>query len=152
MTQLTPSQFLVVATDTMHHHVMSHMKMRLSRDVHATVTDVTGQYAQLNLQGPRSRELLQQITSASLSNDDFPFRHVAEIDIGLARVLCMRITYVGELGYELFIPVEQALHVYDRIWTAGVEMGLRPAGLRALGSLRLVRLKDLNASVLLEQL
>ena len=140
VTQLAPDQFLVVATDTMHHHVQSHMKRRLSRDIHATVTDVTGLYAQLNLQGPKSRELLQQLTSIDLSNDAFPFRRAAEIDIGLARVLCMRITYVGELGYELFIPVEQALHVYDRIWQVGKDMGLESAGLKALGSLRLVRL------------
>ena len=97
VTQLSPDQFMVVATDTMHHHVMSHMKKRLSRDIHATVTDVTGQYAQLNLQGPQSRALLEQITSCDLSTEAFPFRHAATIDIGLARVLCMRITYVGEL-------------------------------------------------------
>ena len=138
VTQLNPYEYLVVATDTMHHHVLSHMKNRLTNSLHATVTDVTARYAQLNLQGPQSRELLQRLTSTCLSTDDFPFRHVAEIDIGLARVLCMRITYVGELGYELFIPVEQALHVYDRIWKVGEEMGLSPAGLRALGSLRMV--------------
>jgi len=137
VTLLAPDQFMVVATDTMHHHVQSHMKKRLSRDIHAVVTDVTGQYAQLNLQGPKSRELLQRLTSVDLSTEAFPFRHAAEIDIGLARVLCLRITYVGELGYELFIPTYHAMHVYDKIWEAGTEMGLQPAGLRALGSLRL---------------
>ena len=139
VTQLAPDQFLVVATDTMHHHVQSHMMKRLSRDIHATVTDVTGQYTQLNLQGPRSRELLRKLTSTDLSTDKFPFRHAAEIDIGLARVLCMRITYVGELGYELFIPTYHAMQVYDRIWEVGKGLGLQPAGLRALGSLRMVR-------------
>ncbi|CAB9516415.1 methylaminobutanoate oxidase [Seminavis robusta] len=133
VTQLSPQEFIVVATDTMHHHVLSHMKRRLSRDIHATVTDITGQYAQLNLQGPQSRSLLQQLTTTDLSTESFPFRHATTIDIGLARVLCMRITYVGELGYELFIPTEQALHVYDRIQSIGVQS----AGLRALGSLRM---------------
>jgi glycine cleavage system aminomethyltransferase T len=70
---------------------------------------------------------------------DFPFRKAEDIDIGLARALCMRITYVGELGYELFIPAEQALHVYDRIIEKGKEFNLQHAGLRALGSLRMVR-------------
>ena len=88
---------MVVATDTMHHHVMAHMQRRLSRDIHAIVTDVTGQYAQLNLQGPKSRVLLEQITSSDMSNAAFPFRKAAWIDIGLAQVLCTRITYVGEL-------------------------------------------------------
>ncbi|NIQ98241.1 MAG: FAD-dependent oxidoreductase, partial [Desulfuromonadales bacterium] len=62
---------------------------------------------------------------------------VREIDIGLARVMCVRITYVGELGYELNIPAEQAVHVYDRIVEAGKALGLRHAGLKALASLRM---------------
>jgi 4-methylaminobutanoate oxidase (formaldehyde-forming) len=81
--------------------------------------------------------LLQSITSADLSNEAFPFRAAREIDIGLARVMCTRITYVGELGYELNIPSEQAVHVYDRIVGAGEPFGLRHAGLKALASLRL---------------
>ena len=60
------------------------------------------------MQGPRSRELLQSLTSVDLSNEAFPFRTAREIDIGFARVLCIRITYLGELGYELYIPTEQA--------------------------------------------
>lgn len=88
---------MVVATDTMHHHVMAHMQRSLSWSDLATVTDVTGQYAQLNLQGPMSRALLEQITHSNMSNAAFPFRHASWIDIGLARVLCTRITYVGEL-------------------------------------------------------
>ncbi len=64
--------------------------------------------------------LLQTLTSVDLSNAAFPFRTAREIDIGYARVLCIRITYVGELGYELYIPAEQAVHVYDRLVEAGV--------------------------------
>ena len=133
--KLQEDEFLVVATDTMHNHVHSHMRKRLSTKEHAFVTDVTGRYAQINLQGPMSRNLLQMLTSHDLG--DFSFRQVAEMDIGLARVLCTRITYVGELGYELFIPVEQALHVYDRMIAKREVYGLRHAGLRALGSLRM---------------
>ena len=133
-------QFLVVATDTMHNHVLSHMMKRLTKVDHVFVTDMTGRYAQINLQGPRSRDLLQSLTSVDLS--DFGFRQAAEIDIGFARLLCIRITYVGELGYELFVPVEQAAHVYDHIVKAGSDFHLRHAGLRALGSLRMVSLND----------
>lgn len=135
--KMDDEQFLVVATDTMHNQVRSHMTRRLCKSLHAFVTDVTGKYVQINLQGPRSRELLQSLTNTNLH--DFAFRRSAEIEIGLARVLCTRITYVGELGYELLVPVEQAVHVYSRIVAHGDGYGLRHAGLRALGSLRMVR-------------
>ena len=81
--------------------------------------------------------MLAAVTSADLSNEAFPFRAATEIDIGFARVLCIRITYLGELGYELYIPAEQAVHVYDRLVDAGRAVGLRHAGLKALGSLRM---------------
>ena len=81
----------------------------------AFVTDVTGGWAQINLQGPNSRELLSRLTSVDVSDGAFPFRAVREVDIGCALVLATRITYVGELGYELFVPAETAVHVYDEI-------------------------------------
>ena len=80
---------------------------------------------------------MQSLTTADLSNEAFPFRAAREIDIGFARVLCVRITYLGELGYELYIPTEQAMHVYDRLVAAGPAFGLRHAGLKALASLRM---------------
>ena len=137
VTKLSDDQFLVVATDTMHNHVYSHMKRRLSRDWHVTVTDVTPRYVQINLQGPYSRDLMQRLTRTNMMTG-FDFRTAKEIDIGIARALCMRITYVGELGYELFIPAEQAKYVYDQILEEGQDFGLRHAGLKALGSLRMV--------------
>jgi 4-methylaminobutanoate oxidase (formaldehyde-forming) len=136
VTKLDDDRFWVVATDTAHRHVETRMRRHFG-DHHAMVTDVTSGYAQLNVQGPRSRELLQSITSADLSNEAFPFRTARSIDIGFARVMCVRITYVGELGYELYVPAEQAVHVYDRIVAAGGAVGLRHAGLKALGSLRM---------------
>jgi len=129
--------FMVVTSDIAHRHTETWMKRHIADGQNVFVTDVTSGYGQLNIQGPKSRELLQSITSADLSNDAFPFRTAREIDIGLARVLCVRITYVGELGYELNIPSEQAMHVYDRIVEAGEKFGLRHAGLKALASLRL---------------
>jgi 4-methylaminobutanoate oxidase (formaldehyde-forming) len=136
VTKLADDRYWVVATDTAHRHVETRMRRHFG-DSHAIVTDVTSGYAQLNVQGPRSRELLQSITSADLSNEVFPFRTAREIDIGFARVLCVRITYLGELGYELYVPAEQAVHIYDRVVTAGEAFGLRHAGLKALGSLRM---------------
>jgi 4-methylaminobutanoate oxidase (formaldehyde-forming) len=101
---------------------------------------VTARYAQINVQGPRSRQLLETVTNSSVCNEAFPFRHVKNIEVDLAQVLCCRITYVGELGYELLVPVEQACLVYDRIVDAGSSLGLKHAGLKALGSLRMVGL------------
>ncbi len=136
VTKLDDGDYLVVASDTAHGHAAAWMKRHLG-DRHAFVTDVTSGYAQINVQGPRSRELLAAVTSADLSNRAFPFRCAREIDVGFARVLCIRITYLGELGYELYIPTEQAMHVYERLVAAGEQVGLVHAGLKALASLRL---------------
>ncbi|HJN50735.1 MAG: FAD-dependent oxidoreductase [Pseudomonadales bacterium] len=137
VTKLEDEKFLVVVTDTMHRHAETWLKNHTPDDAHAFVTDMTSAFGQLNIQGPKSRQLMQALTNADLSNEAFPFRHAAEIDIGYARALCIRITYLGELGYELYIPAEQALHVYDRIVEVGREFGLKHAGLKALASLRL---------------
>ena len=135
--KLAQDKFLIVVTDTMHRHAETWLKRNIPDDAHAFVTDMTSAYAQLNLQGPKSRELLQTITSADVSNEAFPYRHVQEIAIGYGRAICVRLTYLGELGYELYIPTEQAVHVYDIIVEAGKEFDLSHAGLKALGSLRM---------------
>jgi glycine cleavage system aminomethyltransferase T/glycine/D-amino acid oxidase-like deaminating enzyme len=134
--KLDDERFWVVASDTVHRHVETWMKRRFGDD-HAFVADVTSAYGQLNVQGPRSRELLEALTTADVSNEALPYRAVREIDIGFARVLCIRITYLGELGYELYIPADQTMHVYDRIVAAGERVGLVHAGLKALASLRM---------------
>lgn len=137
VTKLDEDRFWVVASDTAHRHALTWLRRNTPEDAHCFTTDVTGAYAQMNVQGPRSRELLQAVTSADLSNEAFPFRSAQEIDIGLARVLCVRITYLGELGYELYIPTEQAVHVYERLVEAGEPLGVVHAGLKALSSLRM---------------
>ncbi|MCA9637764.1 MAG: FAD-dependent oxidoreductase, partial [Myxococcales bacterium] len=124
VTKLDDERFIVVASDNAHRHAMTWLRRHLG-DAHAMVADITGAYCQVNIQGPRSRELLQRLCDADLSNEAFPFRTAREVAIGFARVLLLRITYLGELGYELYIPSEQALHVYERICAAGAELGLR---------------------------
>jgi len=137
VTKLEEDKFLVVVADTMHRHAETWLKRNIPEDAHCFATDMTSAYSQLNILGPNSRQLMQALTTADMSNQAFPFRHVREIDIGYARVLCIRITYVGELGYELYIPTEQAIHVYDFIVEAGKQFDLRHAGLKALNSLRM---------------
>jgi 4-methylaminobutanoate oxidase (formaldehyde-forming) len=135
--KLDDERYWVVASDAAHRHVETWMRRHLGADDRVAIADVTSGHAQLNVQGPRSRELLQAVTSVDLSNEAFPFRAAREIDIGFARVLCVRVTYLGELGYELYVPTEQAVHVYERVVAAGEPLGLVHAGLKALGSLRM---------------
>ena len=134
-------RYLVVASDTAHRHALTWLRRHLEigplAGAHAVVTDVTSGFTQLNVQGPRSRELLATLTPADLSDGAFPFRTARTIDLGYAQVLCIRITYLGELGYELYVPTEQAVHVYERILEAGPAFGLRHAGLKALASCRM---------------
>ena len=138
VTKLADDDFYVVASDTAHRHALTWMRRHFAASgAHAFAADVTSAYAQLNIQGPSSRALLAAVTSADVSDEAFGFRTARHIDIGFARVLCIRITYLGELGYELHIPAEQAVHVYDRLVEAGSEFGLRHAGLKALSSLRM---------------
>ena len=136
VTKLDDERYWVVASDTAHRHVETWMKRQFG-EAHAFVSDVTSAYAQLNIQGPRSRALMAAVTSADMSDAAFPFRAARWIDIGIARVLCLRITYLGELGYELYIPTEQALHVYDRLVALGDTFGLVHAGLKTLASCRM---------------
>ena len=106
-------------------------------DARAAAVDASSAYAVLGLMGPRSRELLATLTDAELSTAAFPFGTSQIIDLGYARVRASRITYVGELGYELYIPTEFAQSVYDVIVRAGRDFGLRLAGYHALNSLRM---------------
>jgi 4-methylaminobutanoate oxidase (formaldehyde-forming) len=137
VTKLEDGRFWVVASDTAHGHVLTWMRRHCCDDMRVAISEVTSSSAQINIQGPRSRQLLQSVTSTDLANDAFPFRAARQIDVGYARVLCIRITYLGELGYELYVPTEQATHVYERLVAAGEGVGLRHAGLKALASLRM---------------
>ena len=102
-----------------------------------SVTDVTGASAVFGVMGPRSRELLQSLSSADLSNEAFPFATSREIDLGMSTVRATRITYVGELGWELTVPAEFAVGVFELLAEAGREFGLANAGYYAINALRL---------------
>jgi sarcosine dehydrogenase len=99
--------------------------------------DVTSSRAVINVQGPRSRELLSRVTEDDVSNAAFPYLAAREIRVGYAPVLALRVTYAGELGWELHVPGEYGLHLYEALWEAGQDLGVVNAGYRALDSLRL---------------
>ena len=102
-----------------------------------TLVDVGSAYTVLGVMGPRSRELLARLTPADLSNAGFPFGTSREIEVGYATARATRITYVGELGWEIYVPTELAATVYDELVAAGTDLGLRHAGYHAMDSLRL---------------
>jgi glycine cleavage system aminomethyltransferase T/glycine/D-amino acid oxidase-like deaminating enzyme len=100
----------------------------------ASITDLTSAYTTLGLWGPRSREILASLTSEDMSNDAFPFATCRTIELGSLRVLASRISYVGELGWELYVPIEQGAKLWDLVWEAGEPHGAVPAGIGVYGT------------------
>jgi 4-methylaminobutanoate oxidase (formaldehyde-forming) len=137
VTRLSETAYLVMTAAATLQRDLTHLRRTIPVGAHAFATDVSNAYAALSLMGPRSRELLARLTDADVSNEAFPFGASREIDLGYAIVRASRITYVGELGFELLIPADVALHVFDTIRDGGAQFGLRPYGFRALDSLRL---------------
>ncbi len=137
VTRLREDAYLVISAEGTRTSVANWLKRNIAPEAHASVTDVSAGYNILNLQGPKARDLLSRVTHANLSNPAFPYLTAQEIDIGYATVLAMRITYVGELGWELYVPPEFSVQVFDTLMQAGEEVGLKLAGLQALDSLRM---------------
>ena len=107
------------------------------RDHDATVTNITPQTSAFGVMGPNSRALLSTLTSAELGNEDFPYGTAQRIEVAGHDVLAMRMTYEGELGWELYVPWDEAPALYDAIFEAGEGHGLRHAGYHAMNTLRL---------------
>ena len=101
------------------------------------LSDVTNRFATLNICGPHAREVLQSVSDDDLSNAAFPFLSAIRIEVGAATALAVRIGYVGELGYELYIDQDYAAHVYDTLKAAGEAFGIADAGYRAIDAARL---------------
>lgn len=137
VTRLTEDRFQVVAADTIERRVEVMVRRETREGEHAYATNVTSGSAILSVQGPKSRELLSRLSAADFSNEAFPYMSSRLIDVDYARVRATRVTYVGELGWELLVPTEYAVTVYDALLEAGRDLGVRPIGLAAMSSLRL---------------
>ncbi len=137
VTRLGPDRFLVVSSSATTERDRDHLHRTLPAGLRAEVVDLTSAYAVLGVMGPRSRDLLGRLTRADLSEAAHPFGTSREVDLGHAVVRATRITYVGELGWELYVPTEFAVGVYEDLMEAGDDLGLRPAGYSAIESLRL---------------
>jgi heterotetrameric sarcosine oxidase gamma subunit len=137
VTRLAEDQFLILTGDGTITAVQAWLRRHIPAEAHVFMTNITSAYSVLNIQGPKSRDFLSRVTHADLSNEAFPFLTSQEVDIGYALVRAIRITYVGELGWELYIPTEFSLHVFDTLVETGADFGLKHMGLQALDTLRL---------------
>jgi len=137
VTRLGGEKFMVVVGENSHGHTEMRMHRHTLSGEIAIVTDVTPGTTQINIHGPKARMLLEKVTTADLSNEAFPFMSWQEIDIGYWVVKAFRVTFVGELGWELQVPSYAAVQIYDLLKEAGSEFGLRDAGMQTLNSLRL---------------
>jgi len=137
VTRLDERRFLVVSAAATTYKDLDWLERNVDPDGACTVTDVTGQWAVFGVMGPNSRALLEPLVGTSLATSDFPFGASREAEIGYAPVRLTRVTYVGELGWEVYVPVEMAVGVFDRLLEAGRAHALKLAGMHALDSCRI---------------
>jgi 4-methylaminobutanoate oxidase (formaldehyde-forming) len=137
VTRLAQDQYLIVTAAASQGRDFYWLRDRIPPGCHAVLTDVTSGWSVLSVMGPQSRALLQPLSADDFSNEAFPFGTSREIDLGYARVRATRISYVGELGWELYVPTEFAPGVFDVILENGPAHGFHLAGYHALNSLRI---------------
>ncbi len=137
VTRLAENQYLIVTGGAVGARDFGWIQSHIKEGTGVSLTDMTSSYSTLGLMGPFSRDLLSKITNADVSNESFPFMSSQKIEIGPVSVQATRITYVGELGWELYIPTESATMVFDIIKDSGAPYGLKMAGFHAMESLRM---------------
>jgi 4-methylaminobutanoate oxidase (formaldehyde-forming) len=137
VTRLADDRFRIVTGTAFGQHDLSWLRQHAPEDGSVHVTDVTSAHACLGLWGPASREILQPLTTADLSTASFPYMRAREIAVGPVPCLALRVTYVGELGWELYCGAELGRRLFDVLWEAGREHGLVAGGYKAIDSLRL---------------
>jgi 4-methylaminobutanoate oxidase (formaldehyde-forming) len=137
VTRLAPEHFFIVTGSAFGVHDLTWIRRHLPGDGSVEARDVTDDLACIGLWGPLAREILQAVSGDDVSNQAFPYMTYREVGIGGIAVRALRVTYVGELGWELYMPIPAGLTVWDALWEAGTPRGLRAVGYRAVDSLRL---------------
>lgn len=137
VTKLAGDRFLVVSSDVIHRRVETMLRRAPEPGEVAITTDVTPGTTLLSVQGPHARDLLASLSPDDWSDAAFPYLTAREVEVASSRFLALRVTYVGELGYELHIPADQGASVWEALVEAGTTYGLRQVGLLAMSSLRL---------------
>jgi dimethylglycine dehydrogenase len=138
VTSLAADRYWLISAAAGERHDEHWLRQHLPDDNRAVrIENLSARFGSLVVVGPRSRELLSMLTTVNLDNEAFPWLAVRTIEIGYTKALALRVNYVGELGWELHIPVEHLLSVYDLLWDAGERFGISDYGLYAMDSLRL---------------
>ena len=137
VTRLAEHRFRIVTGTAFGQHDLAWIRQHAPDDGSVQVVDETSQYACFGVWGPRAREILQPLTTFDLSSESFPYMHARELAVGRVPCLALRVTYVGELGWELYCATDLGLAMWDTIWAAGRRHGLVAGGYRAIDSLRL---------------
>jgi glycine cleavage system T protein len=137
VTRLAEDRFRIVTGTAFGRHDLAWIRSHAPLDGSVHVADVTSAYACLGLWGPRARDVLQPLTTASLANADFRYMRARDIAVGSVPCLALRVTYVGELGWELYCPTEFGLRLWDTLWEAGAPFGMVAGGYKAIDSMRL---------------
>jgi 4-methylaminobutanoate oxidase (formaldehyde-forming) len=137
VTRLGEDRFFIVTGTAFGNHDLGWIRSHAPEDGSVEVAEVTGERFCLGLWGPRARDILQPLTSQDLSNEAFPYLTARDITVGGVPVTALRVTYVGELGWELYGAMDAGLAAWDAIWEAGRGHGLVPGGYRAIEALRL---------------
>ncbi|MCZ8178961.1 MAG: FAD-dependent oxidoreductase [Rhizobium sp.] len=135
--RIAEDRFYIVTGTGFRTHDFGWIADHIPGDAKVSFRDVTEDWGTLSLMGPQARAALEKVTHADVSNAAFPFGHAREIEIAGASVRALRITYVGELGWELHVPIGAIGEVFDALMAAGAPVGVKPVGYRALESLRL---------------
>ena len=137
VTRLDAERFYIVTGTGFATHDFDWIRRNIPQGLRAELVDVTSAFGVLTLMGPRARDVLQTLTSADLANETFPFATAQALPLCGTVVRALRLTYVGELGWELHVPSESLVTVYEALMAAGRDHGIRNAGYRAIESLRL---------------
>jgi glycine cleavage system T protein len=137
VTRLGPEVFLVLTGGGVGMHDLAWMRRNAPHDGSVTINDVTSGYCALGLWGPKARAVLQSVVAEDVSNFAFPYFTAQPITLGYVPALALRVSYVGELGWEIYTPAEYGLHLWDTIWEAGRPHGIIAAGGGAFDALRL---------------
>ena len=129
--------FYLVSAGALQRLDHDYLKKHMPRDGSVQFTQLTGAHGVLVLAGPKARLLLERVTDADLSNEAFRWLTAQDIVVGRAPVNAMRVNFVGELGWELHHPIDYQNHIFDALFAAGADLGLKPFGIRAMDSMRL---------------
>ena len=137
VTRLAEDSYMVISGDTIHRRVPAWIRRQTREDEFITVTDATSGISLLSVQGPMSRDLLQRLSPDDWSNESFPYLTAQKVELGYTPLWALRVTYVGELGWDLLVPTEFGATLYDQLREAGSDLGFRPTGVGALETMRL---------------